>query len=337
LSYVLWDTTPNEALLAAAAKGALTNQKDLDTIATKMVQSPNFKQGVRAFFTDMLVFENFDDLSKDQVVYPRFNDDVAKALPEQTLRTIVDVLVTRNSDYRELFETRRTFMTRALGALYQVPVKNDKGWEPYTFSTDSDRAGLLGQAGFLAIYSHPGRSSPTLRGRAIRELLVCEPVPNPPPNVNFTAVQDVHNMARPTARDRLSAHATDPSCSACHKFIDPIGLSLERFDGIGAFRATENGAPIDPSGMMDGKAFNGATGLGKVLASGTDATSCVAGRALQYVTAETSDESSKQVAGLEKRFAAGGYHLRDLFKDVVTMPETYGVHDHQAAANTTLK
>jgi hypothetical protein len=333
LSFVLWDSTPNDTLLNDAQQGLLTRQDKLDAIAAEMVQSPRFEYGVRAFFADMLVFESFDDLSKDQIVYPYYNPEVAQALPEQTLRTIVDALVTHNDDYRELFKTRRTFMTRVLGALYQVPVHHDKGWEPYTFPASSDRAGLLGQAGFLAIYSHEGRSSPTLRGRAIRELLVCEPVPNPPPNVNFTAVQDVHNMARPTARDRLAAHATDPSCAACHKFIDPIGLSLERFDGIGAFRATENGALIDATGVMDGKTFKGATGLGQVLASGNDATNCVASRALEYATARTSDEVSKQVAGLQKNFAAEGYRLRALFKDVATMPEAYTIPMRQASAD----
>jgi hypothetical protein len=217
-------------------------------------------------------------------------------------------------------------MTRSLGALYQTPVSRDKGWVPYEFAPGDDRAGLLGQAGFLAIYSQSGRSSATLRGRAVRELLLCEPVPNPPGNVNFTAVQDVHNKATPTARDRLSAHATDPECSSCHKLMDPVGLSLERFDGIGAFRSTENDVAIDPAGTMDGKSFVGATGLGQQLAADPAATECVAGRAMQYAMARSSDSiTGRQVDALEKRFAADHYSIRGLFLQVATMPEAYAV------------
>jgi hypothetical protein len=326
LSFVLWNTTPNEELLTAAEQGRLTKQDQLEAIAGRMVKSPRFEQGVRAFFADMLLFERFDNLAKDPVIFPYYNQEVAQAMPEQMLRTIVDNLVTHDGDYRQLFTTPRTVMTRSLGALYQTPVSRDKGWVPYEFAPGDDRAGLLGQAGFLAIYSQSGRSSATLRGRAVRELLLCEPVPNPPGNVNFTAVQDVHNKATPTARDRLSAHATDPECSSCHKLMDPVGLSLERFDGIGAFRSTENDVAIDPAGTMDGKSFVGATGLGQQLAADPAATECVAGRAMQYAMARSSDSiSGRQVDALEKRFAADHYSIRGLFLQVTTMPEAYAV------------
>lgn len=325
LSYLLWNTTPNDRLLKAAEAGKLTDPAQLSAIADAMVKSPRFEQGVRAFFADMLLFEKFDELSKDPLIYPYFNQDVAQALPEQMLRTITGHLLTRGGDYRELFTTSHTYMTRALGGVYQVPVKRATGWEPYDFAPDDDRAGLLGQAGFLALYSHSGRSSPTLRGRAIRELLMCEPVPNPPGNVNFTAVQDTANKAKPTARIRLMAHATDPSCSGCHKITDPIGLSLERFDGIGMFRKTENEAPIDPSGMMDGTNFMGAQGLGRTMAESPSTTQCVATRALSYATGKSSDDVSPWVEALDKRFAASNYGIRALFLQVATMPEAYQV------------
>jgi hypothetical protein len=325
LSFLLWNTTPNDRLLRAAEAGQLTDQAQLTTIADAMVKSPRFEQGVRAFFADMLLFEKFDELSKDPVVYPYFNQEVAQALPEQMLRTITGHLLARNGDYRQLFTTTHTYMTRALSGIYQVPVKRSVGWEPYDFSPGDERAGLVGQAGFLALYSHSGRSSPTLRGRAIRELLMCEPVPNPPGNVNFTAVQDTSNKAKPTARIRLSEHATDPSCSGCHKITDPVGLSLERFDGVGMFRKTENDAPIDATGLMDGATFSGAEGLGKTMAASASTTQCVSMRALSYATGRSSDDVSSLVEPLEQRFAAGGYNIRALFLQVATMPEAYQV------------
>lgn len=324
LSYTLWNTTPNAALLDAAAAGRLRDPALLRSTAERMVASPRFENGVRAFFADMLLFERFDELAKDPVVFPYFNQAIAQALPEQMLRTITDHLVTRDGDYRDLFTTRRTWMNRPLGALYQVPVSRSQGWVPYEFPEGSDRAGLLGQAGFLAMYSHSGRSSPTLRGRAVRELLMCQPVPNPPGNVNFTAVQDTTNRAMPTARIRLTAHNTDPVCSGCHAITDPIGLTLERFDGIGSLRAVENGAPIDATGSMDGTVFEGAAGLGRALAASRDTTTCVASRALEYATGKPVEDATR-IDGLTDRFSAQNFRIRQLFLDVVTMPEAYAV------------
>ena len=324
LAMTLWNTTPNDMLLDAAAAGSLTDQVKLEAIANRMTQSPRMEAGVRAFFADMLKFEKFDEMAKDPVIYPYFNQDVLKALPEQMLRTISDHLMTRNGDYRELFTTRRTFMTRALGGVYQVRVPVSDGWVPYEFSPADDRAGLLGQAGFLALYSHSGRSSPTLRGRAIRELMMCQAVPNPPGNVNFTAVQDTENKAMPTARIRLSAHNSDPVCAACHKITDPPGLSLEKFDGIGKYRASENGAQIDINGALGSSKFTGGVGLGQAMNASGATTQCVASRALEYATGRTiSDEALVQ--STEKAFATKGYGIRSLFFQVMTSPANWRV------------
>ncbi|MGE3690433.1 MAG: DUF1592 domain-containing protein [Novosphingobium sp.] len=334
LSFMLWNSTPNETLLQAAAAGKLTDQAEVSAISARMVQSQRFEQGVRAFFADMLLFEKFDELAKDPLIYPYFNQEVAQALPEQLLRTIAGHLLNDNGDYRQLFTTNRTYMTRVLGALYQVQVKHSQGWERYDFAPGKDRAGILGQAGFLSIYSHAGRSSPTLRGRAIRELLMCQPVPNPPGNVNFTAVQDTANKAMPTARVRLSSHATDAACSGCHRITDPVGLSLERFDGIGAYRSTENEAPIDASGTMDGTDFTGAEGLGKTLAESPATTQCVASRAFEYATGKPSEDEAL-ILGIEKRFAANSYGIRALFQHVASMPETWRVTSSPVSSTPT--
>lgn len=325
LSFLLWNTTPNEMLLKAAEQGQLTDPAQLAAIAQRMVRSPRLEDGVRAFFADMLLFERFDEMAKDQIVYPRFNPDVASALSEQMLRMIVDQLVTQKGDYRDLFTTRRTFINRALGPLYQAKVSATQGWVPYDFSAQDDRAGLLGQAGFLALYAHSGRSSPTLRGRAIRELLLCQPVPNPPGNVNFTAVQDVTSTAMPTAKMRLTAHNSDPVCAACHKITDPLGLPLEKFDGIGAFRPRENGASIDTAGLFEGTAFQGNVGLGKALAASKSTTECVAGRAFQYATGRVPEDDGALAGGIEQDFAKDGYRIQSLFLRVATMPQAYRI------------
>ena len=325
LSFLLWNTTPNDALLAMAEQGRLTDEAQLSATATTMVKSLRIEAGARAFIADILLFEKFDEIAKDPIVYPRFNQDVAKAMPEQILRMAVDQLVTRDGDYRDLFTTRRTFVNRALGPIYNVPVRSRTAWEAYEFGPQDDRAGLLGQAGFLALYAHSGRSSPTIRGRAIRERLLCQPVPDPPGNVNFAVVQDTSNKVLRTSRARLSAHANDPTCASCHRITDPIGLPLERFDGIGSFRAQENQTPIDVSGTLEGVGFSGAAGLGRALASNPATTQCVASRALEYATGRSTDDAEAAVQALDKGFAADGYRFRALMLRIATLRSLYQI------------
>jgi hypothetical protein len=163
-----------------------------------------------------------------------------------------------------------------------------------------------------------------LRGRAIRELLMCQPVPNPPGNVDFTAVQDTANKEMPTARIRLEAHINNPVCAGCHKITDPLGLTLERFDGIGKFRARENDALIDPSGRMGPARFSGALGLGQTMAKDPQTTQCVASRAIQYATGRPT-ASDEFVEATEKGFAKASYNIRALFLRVATAPAAYQV------------
>ena len=250
LSFFLWNAAPDDELLRAAETGRARQRKGLAKAVDRMLASPRLETGVRAFFDDMLRFDDFAVLAKDPGIYPVFGAETIEDAREQTLRTLVDHLLVRKRDYRDLFTTRDTFMSPSLAAIYDVPAP--PGWTPYTSPPDSPRAGLLTQVSFLAAHAHPGRSSPTLRGKALRELLLCQTVPRPPPNVDFSLLEDPDSRLK-TARERLDLHRTNPVCAGCHKITDPIGLAFENFDGAGQFRATERGAAIDASGALDGK------------------------------------------------------------------------------------
>jgi len=227
LSFFLWNAAPDPELLAAAEKGDLNSEKGLAKQVDRMIASPRLQGGVRAFFTDMLDFDEFETLAKDSMIFPKFNTKVAKDAQEQTLRTITNTLLVEKGDYRDIFTTRKTFLSPVLASVYQVPLVAPAGnWSPYEFPECDPRAGIVSQVAFVALHSHPGRSSPTLRGKAVREVLLCQKVPTPPANVNFTLVQDTKNPQFKTARARLHAHATDATCAGCHKIMDPIGLGL---------------------------------------------------------------------------------------------------------------
>lgn len=277
LSFFLTDSTPDDELLRAAEAGELDGL-GLRRQVNRLMESPRFEGAVRAFFTDMLQFDRFGDLSKDPAIYPAFNSEVAADAQEQTLRTIVEHLITRQGDYRDLFTTRDTFLTRPLGVIYRTPVPTRGGWDAVTFAKDANRAGIQSHVSFLALHSHPGRSSPTLRGYAVREVFLCQHVPDPPANVNFTAIEAGTHAKMVTARDRLWRHATDPSCAGCHKVMDPPGLTMEQYDGLGAFRRRENGALINTAGSLDGAEFDTTDGLATALRNHPETPRCVAER-----------------------------------------------------------
>lgn len=325
LSFFLWNTSPDAALLASAENGELSTRAGLERQVDRMMASPRFKGGVRAFFTDMLGLDDFATLEKDTIIFPAFSLAAANDAREQVLRTLIDELVTRNGDYRDIFTSPRTFMTSSLGLLYRVPVSLPGGWSPYEFAANDPRAGIQTSLSFVALHSHPGKSSPTLRGKAIRELLLCQKIPDPPSTVNFDQFNDPHSPNK-TARDRLRAHAVDPACAGCHKLMDPIGLALEHFDGAGQLRATENGEPIDTSGELNGVRFADAKGLGQALRRDPAATSCVVRRAFSYAAARGIERGERDwIAYLEQRFAADGYRLQDLIRRIATSDALYTV------------
>ena len=326
LSFLIWNSVPDRMLLTAAARGELDTEKGLQAQVARMLASPKAEEGVRAFFTDFLHLDRVSNLSKDTVVYNRFTPAAAADLKEQMLLTVVDHVLTQDKPYPELFTTRKTFLNRRLGLMYQTPVAKAEGWEPHELPANDERAGILGQGAFLALFSHEGRSSPTLRGRAIREVLLCQPVPNPPANVDFSGFNDTSNAVLKTSRQRLDRHNTDPVCASCHKITDPLGLPLERFDGVGAFRTTENGAPIDASGAFEGKSFDGAAALGYLMSQSKGPTDCLAKRVAEYSTGLTEDKLPKGwLEELGQRFEAGGFKYRALLEKVALSPEFFAL------------
>ena len=314
MSLFLWNAVPDDNVLKAAESGEIQTPEGRARVVDMMLASRRLDSGVRAFFDDMFHFDDFNALSKDPATYPQFTGQVAQDAREQTLRTVVDHLVHKRADYRDLFTTRETFISPALAVVYGEPAP--AGWTPYTAPEDSPRSGLLGQVSFLALHSHPTRSSPTLRGKALRETLLCQRVPPPPPNVDFGAVDDPDSPFK-TQRERVAFHLKNPVCAGCHKITDPMGLALENFDGSGRFRETEGGAEIDASGALDGKTFEGVASLGKVLRDYPGLTSCLVQRVYAYGAGGAArPEDKKTLDYFNARFAEAGYRVPDLLRTV---------------------
>lgn len=320
LSYFLWNTTPDEELLAAGERGDLVTDGGLETQVDRLLASPRVEESVRTFFADMYGFDAIDQglVRKDPELFPAFSQEVIHDAAEQTLRVISEHLLANDGDYRALFTTRHSFMTRALGPAYRVPVLDPDGWEPYDFPADSQRAGVLTHVSLLSLHSHPGRSSPTLRGKFVREVILCQDVPPPPGNIDFSMFASDENQKRSTARERLKAHVSSPACAGCHTLMDPLGLALEKMDGIGIERTTENGQPIDPSGDVDGEPFDDAPGLGARLAEHPRLAPCLVESLFKYALGREPARGERDLlTWLQDRFAASGFEVRPLLRHLV--------------------
>ncbi len=330
LSFLLWNTAPDAQLLDAAAEGRLDSQTGLEHEVDRLLSSPRFVEGQRAFFTDYLRLDGIDDLAKDTLIYPAFTQTVARATREQTLRTVMHLLIDEEGDFRDLFTTRNFAMHRSLGPLYDIPVGRTD-WYMHRFPDSDPRAGILTQASMLAQHSHPGRTSPTLRGLAISEIFLCEKVPAPPANVNFAVVQDVNNPTLKTTRERLSAHLDDEECSSCHKRTDPTGLGLEQFDGAGQFRTVEHDVRIDVTGEFEKRAFDGAAALGRIFHDSSRVNACFVETAWRYANGRNPGSADRPaIDRLTADFVRDQYRVKALMRRLALDAAFYAMPPREA-------
>lgn len=321
LSYFLWNTTPDAELLRAAQSGELNTLAGLTKQVDRLMASPRLIAGMRAFFDDMLQLDTFDTVSKDSLLYPKWGSGMADSAREETLRTVTSLALQDNGDIRDLMTTRQSYIDRKLAVLYRVPFPFTGDWVKYEFPADSGRSGILTQISMLSMFSHPGRTSPTKRGVALADILLCLPTPDPPNDVDFAEVNDASNPLK-TLRQRLMAHANNKVCAACHDRSDPLGLSLEAFDTIGGYRTTDNGEPIDASATIQGKSFSGAQGLGQYLHDSPRYPACVARRLHSYGRSArrwTADD----FADAYKTFQSSGFRLRALLRSMALSDSFY--------------
>jgi hypothetical protein len=171
-------------------------------------------------------------------------------------------------------------------------------------------------ASFLALEAHPVSTSVTRRGRFVREKLLCQSIPAPPADVDTSIPEPSGDL--PTMRDRVAVHLEDPACAICHRITDPIGLALEHFDGVGLYRETDDGHPIDATGELDGVAFDDALGLAEAVRAHPGFPTCLAETTLRYAQGHPlSDDEEDLAAWYAHGFAIEGFPWRSLLADVV--------------------
>ncbi len=315
LSFFFWNTTPDNTLLSAAESGALLNDEGLTAEIRRLLASPRARQGVRNFFTEMFSLYLLDEMVKDPTIFTHYSAELGESAREETLMMLEKLVFDDETDYREIFTKETAWVDRRLAAIYNVRATSREGFGEITFSRENNRRGLLGQVSMLALHAHSVSSSATLRGKFVRQVLLCDEVPPPPVNVDTALPAPSGNAV--TLRDRVQEHLTNPNCATCHLAMDPIGLGLETFDGIGRYREKEHGALIDTHSDVDGIAFDDAWELGAVLRDHPAVPKCLARSMYRYAVGNLeSDGELEQIEALAALFANAKFRVRPLMEAV---------------------
>ena len=346
LSYLLWNTMPDEALFEAAAKGELSTPAGRERAAQRMLgNQPKGREALDQFFEEWLRFDRVVNAVKSRGRYPAFTPELALAMAEET-RTLLHHLVWNDLDFMDALTADYSFLTSELAEVYGVPAPKDQ-FDLVKFPAETRRAGILGQGTFLASTAGPTDTSPTARGIFIRERLLCQHVPPPPPGV-ITTLPDPLVDEKPKGRRQLMVeHVENPTCASCHRLMDPIGFGFEHFDAIGRYREKElipvpgarggggggggRGGPppipleIDAQGEIAGlpnSNFSGAKELGAILAKSETCQECVVRQMFRYSYGrlETSADE-KTIDQLFERFKASGFKFKSLLVALVESPE----------------
>jgi hypothetical protein len=312
LSYFLWDSMPDAALTAAAQSGRLASPVDVEAQARRLLKDPRSREVTADFFGHWLGLGGLDTIIRDPRLFPAWTDQLRRSMREETLRFAADVVFARDGKLETLLLSPRSMVDATLGSLYGVA-----GGGSFA-AADLDpgqRAGLLTEASVLTLTANADSTSPTRRGKLVRDRLLCQPPPPPPPQAEFMLPR-----AQPgqTARQRFAQHVANPSCAACHTLTDPIGFGFESYDPIGRFRTVDNGQPVDASGEVTGTEdadgpFVGAVALARRLAGSQQVRACF-GRQWFGLMQGRPDEPGDQasVAAALAAFAVAGGDLREL-------------------------
>lgn len=318
LSYLIWNSTPDAELLSKVAASKELSTEELATQAARLLASPRAQEGVKTFHAERFGLDHLHELVKDQEKFPEATPALAHAMQQEVHELVRHLVFEQKGDYRQLLTTRETFVNGALAELYGLPAAGNT-FTKASFPAGTARSGLLTTAAFLASHAGAVESSPSKRGKFVREAILCQSIPLPPPDIVTILPPD---PSKRTMREKLTAHVVEPSCAGCHLMMDPIGLAFEHFDALGVYRETHDGAPLDVTGDLDGAAFADARGLTELIASSPTATACVVRNLYRYATGhvETTGEEPA-ITKLTAAFEASGHRFDELIKALVASPE----------------
>lgn len=318
LSYTLWNTTPDDALLESAAAGELVSREGVEDQARRMLEDERAADVLVRFFGEAWNVDRIAVEHKHPEAFPGWDQALLDSFQTEFALVLRDHFE-GDADARSLFDASTTWASPELAQWYGLtpgdPAAAQDGFSPVELG--EQRHGLLTTGAVLAANSPSDRSSPVVRGVFVLERLLCGDAPPPPADVDDVLPED--DGEPKSTRQKLEEHRENPSCASCHALIDPLGLVLEHYDGIGQWREDENGFPIDPSGEYEGTTFDAAEDLAAFLADDPRAMTCIARHALSYATGrELGTQDAPAIAELVATFTDSDYQMRELMVAVTT-------------------
>ncbi|MDX2053197.1 MAG: DUF1592 domain-containing protein [Polyangiaceae bacterium] len=314
LSYLFLGSMPDAALMEAADTNSLSTPAQIEAQARRLLGLPRARQSVGKFLEQWFMVSTLPQLVKDPGLFPDFEKTQKAAMGASTDRFIESVVWEGDGTVKTLLSAPFAFVNSSLASVYGVP---DPGQGDTLVQVDVSamgRSGMLTLPSLLAVQAKENESDPVGRGKFVRTRMFCQALPPPPPNVKIDPPPSNPNL---TTRERFAAHSADAACSGCHSLMDPIGFGLEVYDGIGAYRTSENGLAVDASGDLtgtdvDGK-FTGGVELASRLAMSASVRQCAAINAARFAYGRKEIATDTQLAAtLDMKLGVSGMDVREL-------------------------
>lgn len=344
LAYALWDTMPGDALLAAAGRGDLDTVAGVEKTVRVLLSDAKARQALDEFVSQWLRFDRILTAAKDRRKFPAFTRETAFAMTGEARQFAAD-LVWNNRNFMELFTSEHGYLNGDLAGVYGLPAPAVE-FERVAFPADSGRAGILGQALFLAMTAKPDDTSPTARGLFVREQFLCQHVADPPPGVS-TNLPPLNEAKPQTNRDRLAMHTTNAGCAGCHNLVDPIGFGFEKFDAIGARRdkatlefvvegeknrdekRTTVSLPLDTRGWVAGiksSEFSSPKELGSLLARTPVCQECIVKQYFRWITGSMETQADRAlIREVTEDFRRSDFRFQEMIVSLMIRRERTGL------------
>jgi hypothetical protein len=307
LSYALCESPPDTGLREAAAANALTTPEQIAPHVRRLLDSPCGRATVQRFFSQLLLLYKVLDLDRDPNLFAEYSPEVAAGMLAETERFLHELVWEENASLSTMLAADYSWPDPRSAFLYGI----DAPAEQMRMALPKERAGILTQPSVLAVTSTFDTTSPVARGVFVLEHILCEELPPPPPGLMVAPPPPDPDA---TTRERWEQHSADPTCSACHAHIDPIGFTLEEFDAIGRHRTMENGRAVDATGGApaigaDDGTLEGGAALARAVAQSPEAVECFAKQWLRFSLGRletNSDDESIEI--IEAALADGSLH-----------------------------
>ena len=323
LSYFLWQSMPDDVLLAAAEAGELSTPEELEAQARRMLDMPAARAAMIDFHRQWLDFDRVLGEPKNPAQFPAWSDGLRAAIREEADRFVGSVVFDRDPSVRALLTDRTAWVNDELAAHYGLdPVS---GWTEVQLPED-ERAGILTRAAFLAGRAHETNGSPVLRGAFVIDRLLCRELGSPPDDADTSPVVPDPADGPQTNRMLFEERTSPPQCQGCHSQIDGIGYGFEAYDSTGAFRTTDNGLPVDATGVLLGTdvdgPYDGAIEISERLAESSVVERCVAQSWVRYSLGRATERADECLLDRAREaLERSGGDLRELMVSIVTSPE----------------